>query len=655
MKTGSKTHFRFASLSRLVLLSIALFAGSITAQTPLPPDIENTPRPKAESRLTADERELARDYVDLLESLHLTVSDFTGYLSELQLDELYSLTDQLRMIEEILVTSRITNDPNALSDKLKLISDKALAIEKKLGHSAQERKAHKLTRQLAQELELISDQLTNDLAIRLSKVQTKARITAAVQDSLSVRLEEYHRDMSALDAELAHIEAAHKEYEKAAKAYEDAVAAGHAAVDPVAPVAPVTPVPPVPTVPTPPSVIILDKPGNLSSTNKQVIAFSKEGVGSVTKEFYDSTKVSSAKLPIIITNPIGDLIVTGWKRNVVQVQSTIRFSVPTKKVAEEITNDAKLTIVPSTDGIHVTMNVPRFTDSRVTLSQHKMIVYVPSTNPVELSAQFATVQAIDINGGLEITASNSRVDVSGGSGGAEIRNSFGQVSLVNVTGKLEIVNSHAPVSIMGGNGPMHIATSFANVELTKSRGDATIEATGHVMVTDHIGNVNATNQNGSIMISNVQGNVETSNTFGQTELRMISGSATVENNNTSLSLENIRGLVDVQNRFGSVSGQTLQGPFSIHNESGSVMLLLGRDFNGNSNINSNFGSVQVIMPQESNGNLLVRSVGGQIQTAIPADVTTKGEAKLATIAVGSGNKKLTIDGNGSTIIVSAKR
>src|SRR5262245_35791375 len=113
MRTNNRTTSLLSRSAILPCLIVVLLSGSLAAQTPLPPDIENTRRPRAEvSRLTPDQRELVRDYVDLLESLHLTINDFTRYLSELHIKELSALTDQLRMTEELLIArSKAVSDP----------------------------------------------------------------------------------------------------------------------------------------------------------------------------------------------------------------------------------------------------------------------------------------------------------------------------------------------------------------------------------------------------------------------------------------------------------------------------------------------------------------------------------------------------------------
>ena len=377
----------------------------------------------------------------------------------------------------------------------------------------------------------------------------------------------------------------------------------------------------------------------------------RSGVPGVVREFVDSILVSSSSQPIYISNPIGDLKVTGWARKEVIVLSTIELSADSRTKAREQARQIALQVYPKDDRIHVELIVPNLTDPQTKVVNCALEVKAPENNPLVCSSSFGSVSIRRMNNDVMLTASYSQVEVDGVDGRTEIVNAMGKVELSRITGPIKVTNSYGPIEISRCHGDMEIENSFSSIDLSHCEGDVVIRNSGDVDIMRHSGTIQIENKNGRVEVTKLDGDLTIRNSFQSLSIEDIFGSAEVKNANGNIEAKNVTGVFSAYNSFGCIYGDLLYGPIHLASHNGSIDVTLVEKLAGPSTIDASFATVKLFLSPRSDLLLTATAVGGDIQSYFPVDIEESGLTKTAELSLGDAKTSLTISGSNSNIII----
>jgi len=629
-RQGWKRAIAAARAPLLVMLFAALALAlpyHSQAQSTLPPsEVLEGECKKVIITLNKDNKRLAQDYLGLLKQLQALTSGYGNCFAAIQVEQagdclkdLNLITVQLQEGTYLENLERLATDISTLQQTLKTKEAALKGINKK---------AFRLSRSLHQELEVLRQLLQEDVLLRMeSDQQSWGQIEAYLK---AVKIASAAKDTE----EQAYIVlTTNGDMDTILLSLSDL-----GEVPMVIHVPDVLEEFPIPTIPKIP--VARDKEFILRSGGAEVV-----------REFADSIHVSSSSQPIYISNPIGDLEVSGWARKEVVVLSTIKLSAGSRAKAKEQARQIALQVCPKDDGIGVELIVPSLTDPQTKVVNCALEVKVPENNPLVCSSSFGNVLIRRMHNDVMLTASYSQVEVNGVEGRVEIVNAMGEVELSRITGPIKVTNSYSPIEISQCHGDMEIENSFSSIDLSHCEGDVVIRNSGDVDIMRHSGTIQIENKNGQVEVTKLDGDLTIRNSFQSLSIEDIFGSAEVKNANGNIEAKNVTGMFSAYNSFGRIYGDLLYGPIHLASHNGSIDVTLAEKLAGPSTIDASSATVKLFLSPHSNLLLTATTVGGDIQSYFPVEIEESGLTKTAELSLGNAKTSLTVSGSNSNIVI----
>lgn len=617
----------------LVVLFVALvlsLPNRPKAQSTLPPDevIEGGYK-KVTVTLDKDALRLVHDYHDILLQLEALTDAYSDYFSTVQVELTDNGQQSWNLISTKLEDGSYFEDFGRLETDITTLQQALAAKERALKEI--DKRAFRLSHSLRQELEALRGLLQQEVICQLQENREMAqRIQIYLREAVTVsRTRDTERQGNIIVVTIGNSDTIMRFPAQTGKG----------------PFVSVYELPSLPSVPEPPKISIA----------RDVEFIERSGEVEVVREFLDSIRIQSTSEPIYISNPIGDLKISGWDRDLVLVQSEIELSSNSRSKTKELAGQVELRLGPKDDGIYVDLIVPNLTDPQTKIVNCALNIKVPKHNPLISTNSFGEVMISRMHNDVTLTASYSQIEVDGVDGRTEIVNAMGEVVLSRITGPIKVTNSYSPIEISRCHGDMEIENSFSSIELSHSEGDVVIRNSGHVDIVRHSGTIQIENKYGQVEVMKLDGDLTIQNSFQSLSIEDIFGYAKVNNSNGNIEAKNVQGEFSANNAFGRIYGSLLYGPIHLINHNGSIDVTLAEKVTGPSTIDASFGTVKVSVLPHSDLLLTATTIGGDIQSHFPVVIDEAGLTKTVELALGKGNNPLRISGNNSTIIISKAR
>jgi hypothetical protein len=654
--TSHVAHRRNSVLVALCLVMVV--AGSITAQTPIPPTIRSGEDQTKQRKIVLDKdaRLLADEYADLLRQLQDVVKDYSGYLQDEQSTRIRKYRESLLRLKDMLAGGVYVEHTDKLSADLYLQLEELSSLESEIRESSEvySMRTYRLIKSLHRELAGINDLVDNDLTERLGEQEEYQKAiedyVRAVLANISVQVQ------TAPDGQTTVIVQNPKGWATAPKpSGSKRVKIVEVPTHPEGTAgAAVVPVPPIPddsgyriVVPVPPTATAPPVPQEARSYGKTI-------VDGVEKEFDDSIEVVSPKGSVRVDNKMGEITVVGSGTNYVKAYLVISYKAESRSMEKQFANMVKLTVQRVGDNYTVTSSLPRLEGSGVKIGSSELVVELPARHPLLIANSFGSVEVTDMQADVEVTSSYSQIDVSNVSGAVKIASTTGEVSLSEVKGKIKISNSFAPITISSCRGDMDIVGTYCPVTISESRGTVTLRNSGAVEVTDHTGDLTLDNSFGPIEVRDIRGSVSATNKFQPVTVSSVRGAVSIEGMNSPIELSDISGSVVANTRFGQITAEDLQGPITLSNQGGNITVTLGDEFHGSSSITSTAGNISLGIPEGINLLVSAKTTAGSISSFKPLRLTEDGFNKSGTLRLGSGRDSLKLVATNASINIDSK-
>lgn len=592
-------------------------------------------------------RKLAEDYVDLIEQFRDMASDYEEYLAEydneLARKSRYKLA---RMVYQMALRRHKADQASEWADELQELQDELQEMgrefrrEKNLDKSA--RKSVQLTQSLRRELELINESLTEDFIVRVDRQRVSWSDVIVLIETKLEQLDDHDFDLDLnVDLDLDIDEDLDLDLDDTGVDVHDRRAA-------VIVRSPRNHSPPPASIDLPP--IVAGAPVVIRKDYRCYT--SSSGNYMVARAVTDSLPITEKQIRIRITNPSGNLSVTGWDRDLIQISATVEVGGDDQGSAEALANSIVLRLELASDEAIIELTLPRLSDPHMQLTRSNISAMVPAGRHLVLSNNYGNLSATGLTNDMEVRSASSDVRLTDVDGRITAINSTGLIALANCSGPLQVKNSFGSVTITECDGDMNIANSIAATAITQSTGTASITSTGSVEVSSHTGDVTISNANGPVEVRRLDGNLTIHNSYGPLVVEDVSGSATLANNSSPITAHDVQGSLTADNRFAVITAGSLKGPILIDNERGAVNLTLLDQIIGPSAISTSFGVVTLALSANSGVHLLTQTDGGQIQSALPVVVQRDGSISTADYSFGSGKNRLNVSGKNLTILIT---
>lgn len=592
-------------------------------------------------QITADALEVAEDYADLLQELHLLINDYSKYFAMRKIESTAGCRKSLEELTKNLDTDTYLTSLGDLRTDLSQLSAELHELVLDLGIKKKHQKTQKLARTLQREIMLLQKGLAEQLT------QSLTEQTIHYQEIRMHVLEQLASD----------------EFLQAMEEFKElkitVIKRGDSGVMMIIP-------PDAPDA----EPLVIDLPSIIGgapivvgradeSDNVAVIVsvpnidrMNTQGLVIEPHSLSASYRVPSESVTIEVVNPTGELRISGSYDNEITAYYDIEILAATERKAHKIARKVDLRIHKQGEKIVVEARLPDISDPDTRIIRSELVVSVPSNNILSCTNSFGPTEVIDMDDDVKIEANYSDVTIGDCGGSVSVTNNMGKVEITDCDGSISVENSFSSITITGCTGDISIESSLAEIDISDCDGNLDIVGKGNIRISEHSGSIMVQNSNGFVMLSEISGDVNVVNSFGMITVEQIYGSAVLENANSPIDAREITGSLTADNQYGAIRGRSLSGPINLRNKSGLISLVLNESLSGPSTITSTSGVVDMLLSSDSDLHLLTTVVGGNIQSAFPIDVSVDGKTKTAVLSLGRGSSALTIYGTDSRIVLN---
>lgn len=271
---------------------------------------------------------------------------------------------------------------------------------------------------------------------------------------------------------------------------------------------------------------------------------------------------------LIINNQYGDITITTWDKNEVQLKY------------DDDEGDAFV----KQDGSTINFNLTSDGDGDIHVS-------VPAMFNISFNSRAGDFKLIkNIAGTVDGYTGGGDVGVSDVYGSIKIRTSGGNFRSGSISGDAEFSSAGGNIKIANIGGRGSISTGGGNIAIESIGSDANVSTAG-----------------GNIVIGDVRGN------------------ANVNTSGGNITLGSVSGRVGAATSGGNISLKSASGSVSANTGSGNVKLF---DVTGNVNVNTASGQVEVHLNPESNSNSQISTTMGDLVLYIPSNARAKINASI---------------------------
>lgn len=262
----------------------------------------------------------------------------------------------------------------------------------------------------------------------------------------------------------------------------------------------------------------------------------------------------------------GDIDITVWPKNEVQIIERLRMDVYTEEEAKRAVEETKAAYRQSGDRIIVG-------------GMERSRKWIQSDFQISLPATF----------NVDANTSGGDISVRQLKGTSRLRTSGGDVTLIETGGNVRATTSGGDVTVRDGEGDIDVKTSGGDLQLerikgmligTTSGGDITLRGAskdvrlrtsgGDMVITDTDGAVNASTSGGNVRVENVRGRVDVSTSGGDVDLRNLKQEVEASTSGGDIQAMGLFAAARLRTSGGDIEARDAQGSIDASTSGGDV-------------------------------------------------------------------------------------
>jgi DUF4097 and DUF4098 domain-containing protein YvlB len=247
----------------------------------------------------------------------------------------------------------------------------------------------------------------------------------------------------------------------------------------------------------------------------------------------------------------GDVTVTSWERNQVEVKVTIKINVFTENEAKEILKRFK-------DNFEKEGNTVRIRGmSERNWIQSRYSITVPRKFNLDIQTRGGDISIGMITGDVTCSTSGGDIDLRTVSGKVKVNTSGGDLNFSEITGAIDANTSGGDVNLKNiSDGDCNINTSGGSISLDHAESNVTLKTSG-----------------GDITVRSIKGELGLYTSGGDIDVIECSGSrATMKTSGGDISLIDLKCKVEAHTSGGDISGNGFDLPLSVYTSGGDIEL-----------------------------------------------------------------------------------
>jgi DUF4097 and DUF4098 domain-containing protein YvlB len=263
----------------------------------------------------------------------------------------------------------------------------------------------------------------------------------------------------------------------------------------------------------------------------------------------------------------GDIDISVWPKNEVQILERLRMDVYTEEEAKRALEDRKASYTQSGDRIIVRGEGRRSRESLESSFQ----ISVPAAFNLDIATSGGNISArqikgtsclrtsggnvtlLEVGGTVRATTSGGNVDVRDSDGDIDVKTSGGNLDLERIKGVLVGATSGGNIMLRGATKDVRLRTSGGDVEIIDTEGAVTASTSGgNVRVENVRGRVEASTSGGDVILRNIKQEVEAATSGGDIDAVGLFGAARLRTSGGDVQLRDVQASVSAATSGGDV-------------------------------------------------------------------------------------------------------
>lgn len=667
------SRFRRSLVPALIIAAIVLFvsvaAFAQTTPPPAPPVPPVPPQGIVTSLLDLREKQLADQYVEAIEQLEGTIDDYVIYFEKIDSDKLKKYNLSFDSFAKGIESGTYSQDPTLLADDLENIIDQLRDHETSLrdSHEKTDRKLYRLFKGFRHDLTIVLDIVEDVISQRHHQEDFKEQTEIYVSEQLKlskVKITRLEQEAFARQWEMA-IKQYQKAIEELSTTSRQQALSSLKELKVLQDIQLTDSLEALTELPLDQQKQVLQALEQfdikLTEDNEPVIVFTdinpkyptaprliapgdnkapKASDDDNARSFTGSLGISSSKLPIYITHPRGELVVTGWNNSSVSAELYVEVSSPSASDRDKFLEGVTLKMGQDKDGYFAEPVFPRLTNTSTSVTKSILKIKVPRMNRVICNHSFGDVKVDRLDNAALIKGSNSNITASEINGSLRIENTLGEVNAERVEGDIQISNSSGEIYISDCYGRGRISNASALISVNDCEGEFDLVNTGPIIVKRHSGSIEIENYNGAVTVKDVTGDVDAYNTLQLLTVMDVTGSASLENRNADIVASDISGVLQATNSHGNIVAKESGFQFNLKNDHGNISFSVDTGPERRSTLQTNSGEIILTVPEDAD--LIVDAIAedGSIDSDFPMERDDDHDIKQARVTIGSGTNNI---------------
>ncbi len=349
-----------------------------------------------------------------------------------------------------------------------------------------------------------------------------------------------------------------------------------------------------------------------------------------------------AKGEIEITNARGEIHITGWDEEKVQIDA---FKKGDRSVFEQIqisvVEDAKSLSLsvkyPTTNWnsrtnavVELHLKVPHGVTLKTINSISANITLTHLAGAVIAHSLSGDIHAQDLKNNCTFSSNSGVVIATQIEGKAEARSLSGDIRVEDVGGNVIVNSTSGNIAARRLRAKAAVSTTSGNLLVEQVAGTVTAAATsGDLIIKDVGGDLNINNVSGDITVANVSGRATVTGVNTTTIMHSIGAGVRITSVSGDVELAEIKGLTEVRSTNGDITLKLIDSSeVQINSHSGTIIFDGVFKENGRYNFESFNGEITVYAAENSNFSISAKSFSGEISNDFNLKTTGSRPARL---------------------------
>ena len=220
---------------------------------------------------------------------------------------------------------------------------------------------------------------------------------------------------------------------------------------------------------------------------------------------------------LVMENIRGDVQITTWGKNIVQIHETRKMDVYTEQEARAVLKDLK-SVYRQSDN---TVNVGAEGSFRSYMSS-KFKIVLPNVFNADVSTKGGDVSIADLNGSAELKTSGGDLDIQRIDGRVNAKTSGGDIKVKMTTKEVYVKTSGGDIDVIDVGGKVTAKTSGGDIKVKNNKAKVVASTSGGSIELYNVGaEVEAHTSGGDIIVDGSKGSLGVSTSGGDIELKNI--------------------------------------------------------------------------------------------------------------------------------------